>query len=156
MTGLAVVIISFLAGMTCAAAGLRRWLFVVNVHGESMQPTLDDGDRVLARRTTLTHVRRGDLVILERPDDTLHWTRPPTGRTTGAARLLIKRVAAIPGDPTPHHAAPTPAGHTEPIVPPGHLVAFGDNLHRSLDSKQIGYFPEDRLIGVVLRPMRSR
>jgi signal peptidase I len=152
MTGLAVATISFLAGMTCAAAGLRRWLFVVNVHGESMRPTLGDGDRVLARRTTLARVRRGDLVILERPDDTLRWTRPPTGRTATAARLLIKRVAAIPGDPTPQHTA----RHTEPLVPPGHLVAFGDNLHRSLDSKQIGYFPEDRVVGVVVRPMRGR
>jgi signal peptidase I len=156
VTGPGIVLISFLAGVVCAAVGLRRWLFVVNVHGESMQPTLSDGDRVLARRTTLVRIRRGDVVVLERPDDALLWSRPPARRAAGAASLLIKRVAAVPGDPAPRESAPVLAKHAERLVPPGHLVAFGDNFHRSLDSKQIGYFPEDRLIGVVLRRMRSR
>jgi signal peptidase I len=40
-------------------------------------------------------------------------------------------------------------------VPPERLVAFGDNLEHSLDSKQIGYFPADRLVGVMLRRLQS-
>lgn len=156
MTWLGVVIVSFFTGVVCAAVGLRRWLFVVNVRGRSMQPSLSDGDRLLARRATLVGIRRGDVVVLERPDDDLRWSRPPVRRAPGAARLLIKRVAAVPGDPAPLQAAPVLAHRAERLVPPGHLVAFGDNVHRSLDSKQIGYFPEDRLLGVVLRSIGSR
>lgn len=93
---------------------LRRRLFFVVVAGASMEPNLHDGERLLARRTTIARVRRGDVVILERPDENL------------ANR-----------------------------VPPGRLVAFGNNVHHSLDSQQIGYFPTDRLIGV-LRPVYRR
>lgn len=155
MTGLALALLGVLAAAAVTmAVGLRRWLFVVTVQGGSMQPSLQDGDRVLARRATITGIRPGDVVVLERPDDNLRWTRPPTRRTPADRNLLIKRVAAIPGDPPPRDTAPALVNHPEQRVPRGHLVAFGDNYELSFDSKQIGYFPADRLIGVVLRPMR--
>jgi signal peptidase I len=155
VVGLGVALAGVLVGVVSTVVGLRRWLFVVTVHGGSMQPSLSDGDRVLARRATVADIRRGDVVVLERPDEGLRWSRPPARRAT-AASLLIKRVAAIPGDPPPREAAPALANHAGRLVPPGHLVAFGDNYRHSLDSKQIGYFPEDRLVGVVVRRMRGR
>jgi nickel-type superoxide dismutase maturation protease len=42
-----------------------RW-WAVEVRGDSMAPTLCEGDWLLARRTT--RVRPGDLVVLARPD----------------------------------------------------------------------------------------
>jgi signal peptidase I len=150
--GLALAFTGVLVAALSVLSGLRR-LFVVTVHGGSMEPGLRDGDRLLARRVTVAALRRGDVVVLERPDDELRWTGPPHPRATARADLLIKRVAALPGDPPPRDAVPALADHPAALVPPNHLVALGDN-HHSLDSKQIGYFPADRLLGVVLRPLR--
>jgi len=156
VAGLGLTLLIVLAGALSTVAVLRRWLFVVTVRGRSMEPHLRAGDRVLARRAGIAGIRPGDVVVLERPDDDLRWTLPPGRRAAMRGPLLIKRVAAVPGDQPPRQAAPALADHPEPLVPPGHLVAFGDNRRHSLDSKQIGYFPADRLVGIVLRPMRGR
>ena len=37
------------------------------------------------------------------------------------------------------------------VVPPDLLVLFGDNAAASYDSRQVGYFPADRLLGVAVR-----
>jgi signal peptidase I len=144
-----------LLGLAVAASTLvvlRRRLFVVTVRGGSMEPALRAGDRLLARRRVpIDRIRSGDVVVLERPDDRLRWTGPPDP----GGRLLIKRVAAVPGDPAPRDMAPALARHPDPAVPAGHLVAFGDNRRHSLDSQQIGYFPADQVVGVVLRRIRG-
>jgi signal peptidase I len=134
---------------------LRRRVFIVTVQGASMEPSLRHGERVLARRARIADVHRGDVIVLQRPDDMLGWDQLPA-KQGRAGSLLIKRVAAVPGDPPPRDAAPALAGHPADQVPPGHLVAFGDNYRHSLDSKQIGYFPADRLVGVMLRRIDHR
>src|SRR5690349_12492261 len=128
LLGVLVVTVSIVVGM-------RRRLFVVTVEGGSMEPSLRAGDRLLARRVRIDGIRPGDVVVLEGPDDKLRWTRPPSGRLAAGDHLLIKRVAAVPGDPAPRRTAPALADHPAQQVPPGHLVAFGDNYRDSLDSK---------------------
>jgi signal peptidase I len=149
VAGLACGLLAVVASVVSVVL-LRRRMFAVTVQGASMEPSLRHGDRVLARRATIADVHRGDVVVLQRPDDTLAWDQLPANQGR-AARLLIKRVAAVPGDPPPRDAAPALADHPADRVPPGHLVAFGDNYQHSLDSKQVGYFPADRLVGVMLR-----
>jgi signal peptidase I len=39
----------------------------------------------------------------------------------------------------------------ERLVPPGKLVLLGDNPEWSYDSRQVGYFPGERLLGIVVR-----
>ncbi len=63
---------------------------------------------------------------------------------------MVKRVAAGPGDPRPAFM-PDRGDGSGPVVPTGQLVVLGDNPARSLDSRQIGYVPADRVLGVVLR-----
>ncbi len=62
-------------------------------------------------------------------------------------------MAAIPGDPRPL-VLPTDGPAGGQVVPAGRLVVLGDNLARSLDSRQIGYIPAERVLGVVQRPVR--
>ncbi|MFG3552364.1 S26 family signal peptidase [Streptomyces sp. NPDC047725] len=118
----------------------RRGLVVVTVRGTSMEPAYRDGDRALARRGVTP--ARGDVVVAARPAFT-HGAEGPETRAEFPAHnemWLIKRVAAIPGDLVPGG-----------WVPPGQLVLLGDNPANSLDSRQVGYFPADALLGVVLR-----
>ncbi|GAA0910200.1 S26 family signal peptidase [Virgisporangium aurantiacum] len=152
MTG---TVVGTVVGMVIGTAGLagtviavacvvvHRHLVVVTVEGPSMQPTLRHGDRVLVRRTGLRTVRTGQLVVFQRPE----WT----GSADGApARWLIKRVAAVAGEPVPE-AVSGMVGHRR--VPDRRLVVLGDNPARSGDSRHWGYVAEDRFLGVVLRTM---
>jgi Signal peptidase, peptidase S26 len=64
---------------------------------------------------------------------------------------MIKRVVALPGDPWPDGPA---RGPSEQAVPAGCFAVHGDNPAGSFDSRVFGYCPADRLLGVVVRPMR--
>jgi len=135
---------------------LRRRIVIVTVRGESMMPTYATGDRVLVRRTRLDRVRPGDVVVIEEPDANGAWPshgshgRLPAGRVD-RRQWMIKRVVALPGQPGPAEHLPTPRKTQPDTVPPGSFVVRGDNALRSYDSRQLGYIPSDRLLGVVAR-----
>jgi signal peptidase I len=140
-----------LLGMSVLASGaylLRRHIAIVAVVGVSMQPTLAPGDRVLVRRVRIGQVRIGQIVVIEKPDDSGTWATLPPGRSIAQREWMIKRVAAVPGD---HRPDAMPPGSPGLLVPSGNLVVLGDNPARSLDSRQIGYIPAERVLGVVLR-----
>ncbi|MEV4294946.1 S26 family signal peptidase [Microbispora rosea] len=149
---LLVLLASALGGGVVAA---RRMLRVVEVHGESMEPGLWPGDRVLVRTVRpgragrsgrpCRRVRRGDIVVIAR-------VGPGEGVTLdGGTNLVIKRAAAVAGDPIP----PGFEALGETRVPPGRLLVLGDNPSRSTDSRQWGLLPETRITGVVLRRLHA-
>jgi len=139
------------AAAVAAAVAVRRRFLVVTVRGDSMEPTHRDGERVLARRDGRAAIERGSVVVVEGPDaDTLTWSGPPR-RPRFGNELLIKRVLSVPGDPVPRARIPALAGVAEPVVPAGFLVLLGDNQERSFDSKLVGYFPVERVLGIVIR-----
>jgi signal peptidase I len=143
------------AGLLVTAVSVRRQFTVVTVAGDSMMPTLAPGDRVLVRRTRASQIRRGQVVVLQRPD--AHGCR--AGLRHPASRggaWMIKRVAALPGDIRPADCLPTTAGSVARRVPPGQLVVLGDNASWSQDSRQFGYLPAQRVLGVVVRQLGER
>lgn len=136
-------------------AALRRLYVTVDVQGASMEPTYRAGDRVLVRRSAPDRLRVGDVVVAEAPVDGA-W---PATLVRGAPRgrmWLIKRVAAVPGDPIPRDRVPALARVTEQRVPSGRVVLLGDADRGSWDSTTIGYFPLERVLGVVVRSLPSR
>ncbi len=142
----ALVILTAVTGIVL----VRRKIAIVAVTGPSMEPTLTAGDRVVVRRTGLRAVRTGQIVVVEAPST---WTRMPSGRDLHR-EWMIKRVAAIPGDPLPAGLPAMLAGDAR--VPAGKLVVLGDNSKSSMDSRSLGYVPGDRLLGVVSRPLPRR
>lgn len=159
MTG-SVLVASCLAGLAVAAVvgarGLRRSVAVVTVRGLSMQPTLNAGDRLLIRRVTQARLRTGQIVVIDRP---AYAGRPvQAGRSSwppAGHDWLIKRVAALAGEPTPDLVLSADAPGAEPLVPAGHLVVLGDNLAVSQDSRELGYIAADRVLGVAIRALPS-
>ena len=133
LAGCAVVLLA--GGLTV----LRRRFVVVAVTGDSMLPTLRPGDRVLVRRVPLHRVDRGQLVVVANPHDLPSLPDNPP--------WLVKRAAALPGDPVP----PELGGDGDARVPPGKLLILGDNRGRSYDSRRAGYFTAEGLLGVVIR-----
>ena len=84
---------AIIATATAAMLALRRCYTVIIVRGPSMTPTLQPGEKVLARRVRGQAVRRGDIVILRVPG--LGADGAPNRHTA------VKRVAATAGDPLP-------------------------------------------------------
>ena len=70
-----------------AAAAAVAWMvarlrpFRIEVAGDSMRPTLEHGDWLVAVRSG--RIRRGELVVIRRPDHGIE---------------VVKRVAAVPGE----------------------------------------------------------
>jgi signal peptidase I len=132
-------VIAGLLGATALVLGtwvwLRRRLFTVTVRGLSMRPALQPGDRVLARRVPLAAVRAGQIVVVAAPDG------------DAGVPWLIKRVAAVPGDPVPPWLDRGRASR----VPPDCFLILGDNAAVSRDSRHLGFLAAGDLLGVVMR-----
>ncbi|GAA0581591.1 S26 family signal peptidase [Actinomadura livida] len=149
-----------LAATAALIAWLHRHLLVIDVSGPSMEPTLYGGDRVLVRRRTLRHVRAGDIVVARSaghlqsspsPGTTARASRHPAGHA-----WMIKRVAAVPGDPVPASLAATLSTTPGTPVPDGRMLVLGDNTRVSTDSRYFGYVSGDGVLGVVVRHLRPR
>ncbi|WP_117213631.1 signal peptidase I [Allorhizocola rhizosphaerae] len=128
-----------IAGLAAAAVVVLVWLrrtwLVVTVTGTSMKPTLDPGDRVLVRRAALRRVRAGQIVVVDADDP----------------ELIIKRVAAMPGD-----AVPPELARLGSRVPADRLILLGDNPEHSMDSRRRGYYEAAGLLGVIVRRLPTQ
>ncbi|NUR28023.1 MAG: hypothetical protein HOV83_19635 [Catenulispora sp.] len=125
----------------------RRWV-LVTVTGISMTPELQPGDRLLVRRCGIAELKIGDIVVLEPPRPLTPSGVVITVRPRPATPWKVKRVAALPGDPVPPQARAASGGRR--IVPDGTLIVFGDS-DASRDSRHIGLYPGDRILGVATR-----
>ncbi|MEU8247386.1 S26 family signal peptidase [Nonomuraea sp. NPDC048916] len=137
---------ALLLGGVIAVIVLRRRIVVVSVSGLSMEPTLRHGDRVLVHRAPRETPSRGDVVVIREPGP----CRPGDPAGVRGARWVVKRIAAIPGDPEPAFL-PAWARHPTGVIPPGCLVVLGDNAELSRDSRHFGAVQADRVLGVASR-----
>ncbi|QYC44224.1 signal peptidase I [Nonomuraea coxensis DSM 45129] len=143
------ILLGVVAGVVAVA---RRRLVVVQVSGQSMLPTYRPGDRVLVRRVAGAKLGRGQVAVFESAQEG-RWRTGPLPAPKDA-RWLIKRVAALPGDPVPPEVARAVDAPEGALVPGGRLVVIGDGS-LSADSRHWGYLPADRVLGVVVRRLSS-
>lgn len=129
---------------------------VVGVNGDSMNPTLNNGDWLTVSAIN-TNYERGDIVVITQPNS--------------LNEPLIKRVIAVGGDTVdidfntnevivngevldePYIKAPTASrgDFSRPIrIPEGYVFVMGDNRNNSLDSRfnVIGIIDERYILGV--------
>ena len=122
----------------------------IRVEGNSMEPTLQDGELVVVYRLAYRWQSpdRGDIIVFRFPLD--------------EERRFIKRVVGLPGDKIavhggrvsvngqlldePYIAAP-PRYEGEWQVPEGELFVLGDNRNNSSDSQNWGPLPLREVIG---------
>lgn len=130
-------------------------VFVIQVsivRGNSMEPALHDGDRLVVDRVTynLASVGRGDVVVLRYP-------RNPDVD-------FVKRVVAVPGDRVAMRAGvlfvngetaddygciPDRESMDEIVVPQREFFVLGDNRPISCDSREFGLVAEHLIKGRV-------
>ena len=118
------------------------------VSGDSMNPTLADGQWILGARRP-PRIARGDVVVFRRGSET-----------------CVKRVVCLPGDgieqyrlgdqwivPSNERARASLVRQRKPrydlVVPAGHLYVVGDNLYGSVDSRTYGPVPTADVVAVV-------
>ena len=123
------------------------------VESGSMESTLDIGDRVLAKAFPKGIPQRGDIVVIESPDDN--------------GPELVKRVVAGAGDTVAfkggyffvNGSASPPPGQTASFHPgapdseltlkPGQFFVLGDNRSKSHDSEEFGPIDRSSIHGLV-------
>ena len=145
------IVTALLVSALAAAAWLtwaRRRLVVVVVEGSSMLPTFRPGDRVLVRRTSLARIRSGQVLVLRRPKTPRDPPMAPAGVRLDQQPWIIKRAAALPGEPCPVDVLPSGTGTH---VPGGWLAVLGDNPASRADSREFGLVPVDSVLGTVVR-----
>ncbi|TWP52155.1 peptidase S24 [Lentzea tibetensis] len=111
---------------------LRRRFMLVTVRGDSMMPTLRPDQRVLVR---LGRPFSADDVVVFRT-------------AAEHVSLMIKRVAAAPGEAVPDDMRDVVG---DVVVPDGFVLVRGDNP-LSVDSRTFGYLPADAVVGLVRTP----
>lgn len=149
--------------LVSAAVFILVYLFagqLLEVTGESMLPTFQDKEQIVAERISIKFrpLERGDIVIFRHP------TQP--------SKLLIKRVIGLPNEKIkldgyveingirllePYvKSAGTTFGNTqipeksEYSIPPDTYVLLGDNRENSADSRQLGAISSDLILGRAL------
>ncbi|MEV6199715.1 S26 family signal peptidase [Streptomyces sp. NPDC051771] len=127
---------------TAAVRGRRR--LRVTVSGDSMAPALASGEVVVAHRVGPSGLRTGEVVVLLKPTAPGAWRWPEPTARPHLRPLLVKRLAALPGDPLP----PGVRGEHEAqaTVPAGYAAVLGDNAPASTDSRAFGLVPLDRVV----------
>lgn len=127
---------------------------VFRIPSESMSPTLEIGDSVLAVKFAylITEPQRGDLAVFKDPEGV----------------LAIKRLVGLPGDRVAvrdgvlyvngkrtresyvDYELTDSTFYGPEKVPSGHVYLMGDNRSNSKDSRVFGPVPEEDLRGQVL------
>ena len=147
------------------AAFIRYFLFTpIVVDGDSMMPTLEDGDRMIVNKIgyTIGNPDRFDIVVFHAPE----------------GKDYIKRVIGLPGDHVEYiddqlyiNGEPIDEPYLDQykveitegnltgdfklqdinpsldVIPEGHVFVMGDNRRFSKDSRHIGVVDIDEIIG---------
>lgn len=123
------------------------------VQGSSMNPTLQNGERLVVEKVSyrFSEPDYGDIVVFKFPYN--------------PQEEFIKRVIALPGDTVmisqgqvfvngdriseQYISEPPLMGFAPQVVPEEHYFVLGDNRNNSLDSRdgRVGFVPKDLIVG---------
>jgi signal peptidase I len=129
-----------------------RWL-IVTVQGDSMDPTLQDGQRIVARRVRRQprgrrDFGRNDIVVFRLSERFIR------RHDSASLPLRVKRITNIEGDPLPDWARSHSWATGTTHVPRGKLLVLGDQAN-SQGSPQLGFIDEASIIAVVRPPAEA-
>jgi signal peptidase I len=138
-----VTVLAVVLAAVCALAALRALLVIVTVNGASMEPTYRPGEHLLVVRRPLARARAGSAVVFRLPES---MRRGGPGRNP----LLIKRIAAVGGQPVPVSVREAVGAREGDVVPNGQVVLLADAAGGSGDSRSWGYLPAGIISGVIV------
>ncbi|MDQ0215869.1 signal peptidase I [Oikeobacillus pervagus] len=137
---------------------VRHFIFVPQVvKGESMMPTLQDGNKVIVSK--ISEIERFDQIVFHAPDKEANYVKRVIG-LPGDQIEMVDDTLYINGkaykepylqeykkDLLPYQKF---TGNFDAVtVPNGHLFVMGDNRLKSKDSRHFGAITESAVIGKV-------
>lgn len=135
---------------------IRMFFFeMVAVHQSSMYPTLQEGQNVglLKIAYVVSEPQRGDIVVIKISEEKNYVKRVIA--TEGQKIEIIQNRVYIDGEEIDEEYVSDDLVYSDygPIVvPEGYIFAMGDNRPVSVDSRALGCFPADDVLGrVVIR-----
>jgi signal peptidase I len=138
-----------------AALMVALHLFVIQVSvvkGNSMEPSLHDGDRLVVDRVSLNlgGVGRGDVVVLRYPKNpALDFVKRVVG-VPGDEIAMRNGVLLVNGEPADDYGCiPDHQDLAAFTVPAEQFFVLGDNRPISCDSREFGLVPQELLKGRV-------
>jgi len=142
--------------LLCLYLVLRKSLIIALVISQSMSPTLEIGDRILAIRQCPIHWLHKGQIVLFKPPPCFH--SPRFGSSSEIP--LVKRIVGLPGDTIPsiqtlslHDDA---SSRQAQIIAPGYFFAKGDLFVNENDLSIWGPIPFDHLLAVVIMKLPRR
>ncbi len=147
------------------------------IPSQSMEPTLQVGDRVLVNKLifNLRDIRRGEIIVFENPHAAepdrgplsafWNWVTEGLGVSSDPDKDFIKRVVGLPGETLeirrgrvfvdgkqikePYlHPLKDRSDYGPTKVPEGEYFVMGDNRANSSDSRSaLGTIPADKVVG---------
>lgn len=135
---------------------VRHMLVLVEIEGDSMNPTLCRGDRIVAIRHWPTKLLNRGAIVLVYP-----WPRDSLSKNgVFGATPYIKRIIGLPGDQLITHLDEVTIplrervqmyhdkdGNREWIIPPEHIFVKGDLYEGGFDSLEWGPVPFSSVLG---------
>lgn len=162
------IIFAFFAVIVVFTFILRQ----ANVDGDSMNPTLEDGEKLIVHHLFYTP-ERGDIIIADSQRGYVY-SNGSLVESVGLGKPIVKRVIAVGGDTVDidfdtgevsvngqvlqedyikELTQRDEGGHEYPlVVPDGCCFVMGDNRMNSLDSRSgaVGFIPDDEIMGKVI------
>lgn len=132
----------------------ENFLHLFNMAGNSMSPTLNEGDKILVRKDSYRDAEpaRNDLVAFLNPADRRQtWVKRVIG-LPGDTLEIKEGVVFINNEPLEEvSSVQKDMANLDPlIVPEHHCYVLGDNRSNSKDSRSIGPIPMIALVGKVV------
>lgn len=151
------------------------------VDGPSMQPSLQNGDRLIIWKVPRTIARVQGKAYIPNRGDIIVFSEPAITESDGSPKQLIKRVLALPGERVVVHDGVVTVYNTDYpggfqpdttlpygegvnltvdvdqdidiTIPEGEIYAMGDNRFNSMDSRIFGPVSADDIIGKLILRM---
>jgi signal peptidase I len=153
--GLAELVLTVVVAFVLVFGVVRPFVIeAYRIPTESMVPTLEVGDRILANKFIyhFTDPKKGDIIVFDSVDE-------------GDDQTLVKRVVGVAGDeiqvedgvlfvngeaqnePYLNQELPFRGSYGPTEVPEGHIFVMGDNRGNSADSRVFGPLPLENVKG---------